>query len=287
MKRKQWIYGHEKRKNKILRESETIELHNWLTLACKLYRYPSVQKKHRCVDMKTQSLIPFKEEFHSHAIAKVISTLSDFPLNTLPDVDNQIQTLIDLTLPIASLQQKVELESLRDLETSRLWFAIQNSIFEIILQSDFYKWTPTMIELLHLNMEEYEQLAVKWAPLQSQDNCLRENDALIWLIKKLIPTLPPQGCVNHTPSTLARYCWFTWRKMDPSKLQFLLLIQSKLPTQFVENLPIVFYTLVFRHWCFGFPQIVQGVIRYLQADVDISSILNEQLDQFYSSFSEC
>lgn len=260
-------------------EQSLTQLTEWLDVMCRLYAYGSVQLKHQYVETSSCSLEPYHAKKAITAIDDVIAGLSEFPLYSNQETENQIYNLVDLCLPLATHNQRVKLESLRHLNFSNLYSAIQINNLAYLLTSDYHLWTPTMVERLTLPLEDLEKLAIVWAKQQTFDNCLRENDPLIWLIKKLIAQLPPiPPELELRPSLLCRMCWNTWKNIPDAKFYILMSIQSNLPCQFVEQVPIIFYTLIFRHWCAAYPYMVRQVLDKFKRSTAIVTELKSQLN---------
>lgn len=254
------------------------QLSEWLDIVTRFYSTASVQLKQQYVNVGSLSLEPYQSSKALSAIDQVIRGIEECPLYSTQEMESKIYNLIDLCRPLATQNQRAKLESLRNIAFSNLYLAIQTNNLGQLLESNFFLWTPTMVDRLTLPLEDLETLAIVWAKEQTFDTCLREEDPLVWLIKKLIPQLPPIPPDSKLrASLLCKMCWNAWRNIPEEKFSIVTAIQANLPCQSINQIPIIFYTLVFRHWCAPFPHLVRRVLDKFQRNTDILNELTRHL----------
>jgi len=224
-------------------------VHEWLPQLQELWSDKAVQagKANVNVDSLHLSTSPFSLRRRKKAsLEDTIERLEQLPSFRSEKLQRQISSLVPLIMPFADAEQLRRLESAASLETANLYAAAEEDDFMALALAPLSAWTENLVRgcSAKLSREQLTGLACKWASAQEADTCLRENDALSWLLQVKIPRVDTALPLD----AFIRACCAAWLALPRSTLSLLSAIQTCLPLQRVGSIPTVLHTAFFRVW---------------------------------------
>ena len=221
----------------------------WLNQAESMWSLPTVQNGKANIDATTLKLktspLNRRKKKQKESLEKTVEHLENLPTDQSSKHQSQLRHLVSLISPHADSEQIRRLESLVSEESSSLYRAIEQKDLPIILASPLHIWTRNMLTWLELSFSSLCMLACKWASCQYPDRCLREDDALVWLLHGKIPQLtePPED-----GDAFIKQCCRVWRHIPKETMHFLSNVQLSLPLKEIDFIPTLLHFAFFRIW---------------------------------------
>jgi len=198
------------------------------------------------LSLQTSPFASRRRQLKKASLEETIERLEQLPSARTDKVQQQISSLVPLLSPFADAEQLRRLESAASLETAKLYAAAEEDDFMALVLAPLSAWTENLVHCCsaQLSREQLTGLACKWASAQEADTCLRENDALCWLLQMKIPRVDTALPLD----AFIRACCAAWQALPRSTLRLLSAIQTCLPLQRVGSIPTVLHTAFFRVW---------------------------------------
>lgn len=227
--------------------SQLCLLTDWLTELQQLWASERVLRGKSSVDVEnltTSNSHINRQKRQRISLDETIERLEQLPFDRNADEQSQIQSLVELLIPIAEPDQVVRLESTLSSEIAALYLALDTHDISSILEAPLLLWRPSMIPML----KNFDQAVVcallsRWAAQQEKDSCLRESDALVWWIQQQIGESKVKLDPTSKPSVFLKRCCRICSGFPGTEL---VAIQAALPVQEVDGIPSLLFMLLFR-----------------------------------------
>lgn len=222
----------------------------WLNQAQTVWSLPDVQNGKANIDADTLTLntSPFsrRKKRQKESLERTVEKLESFPSVKPPHQQSQVDYLVSLIKPHAEGAQIRRLESLASTEVANLYAAVERRDLPLILAAPLRLWTPNLLASLELSSSNLCMLACKWASHQLPGHCLREDDALVWLLQQKIPQIAEAS--KEEEKAFIKQCCRVWRHIPKETMAFLANVQLSLPLQEVGSIPTLLHFAFFRIW---------------------------------------
>jgi quinol monooxygenase YgiN len=254
----------------------------WLSRSCEAWSGAVDKSNFVDENLKLQSSPKLtRRKERRAAVDRVIERLKRMPTRRTESMQNLISRLVANVMPIATPEQKKQLEKLEFVGRKALLKAIARNDTEKMIEAPSGCWTLAILQCVQFSTRWY--LIEVWASAEEPECCLRSSDTPLY--KLWLTLIPDAADVQLHPATYFAALLQIWDAMPEENCLLLHHLQRCLPLEEIFGIPVVMYLTFMLVWFSQHSQ-PKALLALLKAKQKVLSLQWSKEEKYLETYTE-